>query len=110
MSHSYIAYIDESGDDGLDKFREPGAEGGASVWLAVTACIKRASIDLEAVGWRDEIVSQRWSRKSFVGPRFLGSPPAPFQCFSVWLTVDRRNFVRNYTQIFGHHFGGKFEH
>ena len=64
MSHSYIAYVDESGDDGLDKFREPGADGGASVWLAITACIIRASRDLGAVGWRDEIASNLPNKKS----------------------------------------------
>jgi len=63
MSHSYIAYIDESGDDGLAKFREPGAEGGASTWLAITACVVRASRDLEVVHWRDEIVNNLPNRK-----------------------------------------------
>ena len=47
--HSYIAYIDESGDDGLQRFREPGRQGGASKWLAISACILRATNDLEAV-------------------------------------------------------------
>ena len=55
MSHSYIAYVDESGDDGLVKFREPGADGGSSTWLTISACIIRASRDLDAVKWRDEI-------------------------------------------------------
>ena len=63
MSHSYIAYIDESGDDGLDKFRERGAEGGASVWLTITACIIRASRELGVVSWRDEIASNLPNKK-----------------------------------------------
>ncbi len=57
MNHSYIAYIDESGDDGLAKFRKPRADGGASVWLTISACVIRASRDLEVVKWRDEISS-----------------------------------------------------
>jgi hypothetical protein len=58
MTHSYIAYIDESGDDGLVKFREPGADGGSSRWLAISACLIRQSRDLEAVAWRDEITDK----------------------------------------------------
>ncbi|WP_375143773.1 DUF3800 domain-containing protein [Acuticoccus sp. MNP-M23] len=54
MSHSYLAYIDESGDDGLSDFRTPGQRGGASRWLVISACVIRASRSLDAVGWRDE--------------------------------------------------------
>lgn len=55
MAHSFIAYIDESGDDGIEKFREPGGQGGASKWLCICACIMRSSQSLETVKWRDEI-------------------------------------------------------
>ncbi len=55
MNHSYIAYIDESGDDGLKNFREPGQQGGASKWLCICACIIRATNRLQTVRWRDEI-------------------------------------------------------
>jgi hypothetical protein len=55
MSHSFVAYIDESGDDGLSNFREPGAHGGASKWLVISACVWRQTFDLDAVSWRDEI-------------------------------------------------------
>lgn len=53
--HSYTVYIDESGDDGLAKFREPGADGGASQILTVCACIIRTSLETDVVSWRDEI-------------------------------------------------------
>lgn len=53
--HSYIAYIDESGDDGFGKYRVPHGDGGASNWLVLSACIIRQSRRLEAVRWRDEI-------------------------------------------------------
>jgi hypothetical protein len=55
MSHSYTVYIDESGDDGLQNFREPGAHGGASNWLVIGACLVRSSRDLELVSLRDRI-------------------------------------------------------
>jgi hypothetical protein len=57
MTHSFVAYIDESGDDGIGNFREPGKVGGASHWLVVSACLFRGAFDLDAVKWRDEISS-----------------------------------------------------
>lgn len=53
--HSYVAYIDESGDDGLTKYREPRAHGGSSQFLTICACIIRTSYETDAVSWRDEI-------------------------------------------------------
>lgn len=64
MPHTYLAYIDESGDDGLGKYREPGGRGGASSWLVLSACIFRATHRLEAVSWRDEISSRMPEKKS----------------------------------------------
>ena len=58
MTHSYTVYIDESGDDGLSKFREPGSSGGSSHYLVIGACILRASRDLEIVSLRDRIKSE----------------------------------------------------
>lgn len=57
MTHSFIVYIDESGDDGLMNFRVP-RKGGASHWLALGAVVWRASRDLEAVQWAKGIQSQ----------------------------------------------------
>lgn len=54
MTHSYIAYIDESGDDGLKKFRAPGQSGGTH-WLTISCCVARYVNDLEFVSWRDQI-------------------------------------------------------
>jgi hypothetical protein len=64
MSHSYVAYIDESGDDGLGKFREPGQHGGASSWLVISACLFRSAHTLDAVAWRDEISAKIPEKKS----------------------------------------------
>ena len=66
MAHSYIAYIDESGDDGLGRYRIPSQIGGASTWLTISATICRMSRDLEMVEWRNEIrtkLSQRAEKK-----------------------------------------------
>lgn len=59
MAHSFIAYIDESGDDGLPgRYREPGVQGGASHWLTIGAVVWRYSRDLDAVQWAKEIAAQ----------------------------------------------------
>ena len=58
MASSFVAYIDESGDDGLGNYRVPGSRGGASNWLIISALIYRYQHDLEAVQWRNEITSK----------------------------------------------------
>jgi hypothetical protein len=59
MTHHFIAYIDESGDDGLSgKYRGAGRRGGSSRWLTVSACVMRSAWDREAVTWRDEILAR----------------------------------------------------
>lgn len=63
MSHTYVAFIDESGDDGIGKFRVPGGRGGASNWLVLSALIFREVHSLSAVGWRNEIYSLLPDRK-----------------------------------------------
>lgn len=56
MAHSYIAYIDESGDDGLGgNYRQPGVRGGSSTWLTISASVWRYSLDTDALAWRNEI-------------------------------------------------------
>jgi hypothetical protein len=42
----------------MANYREPGQSGGSSSWLIISACVIRASRDLEAVGWRDEILAR----------------------------------------------------
>ncbi len=59
MAHSFIAYLDEAGDEGLTgKYREPGSHGGASHWLTLGATVWRLSIDLDAVGWARSIIAK----------------------------------------------------
>jgi hypothetical protein len=63
MGHSFVAYIDESGDDGQGNYRAPGARGGMSRWLTISACILRQSHDLNMVSWRDEISGKMPEKK-----------------------------------------------
>lgn len=59
MAHSFIAYIDESGDEGLSgKWREPGRGGGSSHWLTIGATVWRLSRELDAVRWGTAILDQ----------------------------------------------------
>jgi len=68
MAHSFIAYIDEAGDDGLnpEKYRVPGRGGGSSHWLTIGATVWRQSRDLDAVQWakaiREQLPLQRRSQ------------------------------------------------
>jgi hypothetical protein len=65
MAHTFVAYIDESGDEGLTKeFRTPGKQGGQSNWLVLSACMFRQSRDREATAWRDEIISRMPRKKT----------------------------------------------
>ena len=54
----YIAYIDEAGDEGFGKLRDPEKAGGQSRWLLIGACLVAAEHDSKTPGWRDEIVSR----------------------------------------------------
>lgn len=64
MAHSYIAYIDESGDDGLPgHFRKPGGQGGPSHWLAIGATVWRLSRDLDMVSCAKTIISNLPAQK-----------------------------------------------
>lgn len=58
MSHSFVALIDESGDDGLGNFREPGLHGGQTSWLVISACVYRVSREKEVVEWRNGILAK----------------------------------------------------
>jgi hypothetical protein len=65
MGHSYVAFIDESGDDGLGRpFRAIGKRGGSSHWLVISALLFRQTHSLDAVGWRDEISARMPDRRS----------------------------------------------
>lgn len=64
MTHSFVAYIDESGDDGLKgRFRQPGAGGGPSHWFVIGATVWRLSRDLDMVNCAKDIIQRLPERK-----------------------------------------------
>ncbi|MBN2676332.1 MAG: DUF3800 domain-containing protein [Alphaproteobacteria bacterium] len=55
QNYSFVAYIDESGCDGLNK---DGTKNGASQWFVLSALIVRKSLDPELPRTRDDILSK----------------------------------------------------
>ena len=55
MTYTHIAYVDEAGDEGFGKLRNPD-RGGQSQWLLLGAVIVRAHSDPLLPRWRDEIL------------------------------------------------------
>jgi len=55
--YNYIAYIDESGDDGL-KAVKPLATRGSSEWLILSAVVIRAGNESKVAGWVKDIRSE----------------------------------------------------
>ena len=66
MPHSFLAFIDEAGDDGFANYREPGKNGGSSHWLVLSACIIRKTNSLEATVWRNEILQKIQKDKGYL--------------------------------------------
>lgn len=63
MSNKYFAYVDEAGDEGFGKLREPGTTG-QSRWLCLGAIVTTKANDALIPSWRDEILSLFPSKKS----------------------------------------------
>lgn len=56
MSIKFVAYVDESGDEGFGKLRSP-TSGGQSNWLALGAAVVSSENDSDLVSWRDSIMA-----------------------------------------------------
>jgi hypothetical protein len=81
--HSFIAYIDESGDDGLSKFRMPGVQGSTH-WFTISCCVVRRENDLALVGYRDDILSAfKNSKKREIHFRNLNHDQKVFTCMAM---------------------------
>ncbi len=61
MVVKFVAYIDESGDTGLENVK-PQPEKGASEWLVLSCFLVRASDDAKCVAWVKEILAAVKSR------------------------------------------------
>lgn len=57
MAVRFVAYIDESGDTGLD-FVKPANPAGSSEWLVISCFLVRFENDHKIVGWVKEIQSR----------------------------------------------------
>jgi len=67
MTHSFVAYIDEAGDEGFE-FPQPGING-TSHWFILSAVVIRRSADIETVKLIDA-VRHRLNKKSHVTLHF----------------------------------------
>lgn len=63
MMKSYLAYVDEAGDEGFGKLRQAGTIG-QSRWLSLGAAIVSKENDRFIPSWRDEIVNLFPKRQS----------------------------------------------
>jgi hypothetical protein len=52
----YVAYIDEAGDDGLNRSLKPDDPRGASEWMVMSAVVVRAENDHLVLPWLREII------------------------------------------------------
>lgn len=58
MSYTHVAYVDEAGDEGFGKLRNPNADGGQSQWLLLGALVVRADADRQLPAWRNAILAR----------------------------------------------------
>ena len=58
MVVKFVAYIDESGDTGLEDVKKPDQPKGASEWLVLSCFLVRETDDHKCVGWVKEILAQ----------------------------------------------------
>ena len=57
MNYGFVAYIDESGDDGLAKVR-PMHPSGSSEWFVLSAVVVRATNETAVGRWQRGILSK----------------------------------------------------
>lgn len=58
MVVKFIAYIDESGDTGLENVKPNNRPTGATEWLVISCFIVKAENDYKCPGWVREIKSK----------------------------------------------------
>jgi hypothetical protein len=58
MPVTFVVYIDESGDTGLDLIKKPDDPKGATEWLVLSAFLVRGANDPKMVTWTQDIQSE----------------------------------------------------
>jgi len=90
--YSYVAYIDESGDDGL-KAVKPLSSPGSSEWLILSAVVIRAENQANVVTWTDAIKAE-FRNHQRPDIHFSGLNPAKrLKACQMMADLDARYFV-----------------
>ena len=90
--YSYVAYIDEAGDDGL-KAVKPLSSPGASEWLVLSAVVVRAEKQVSVPGWVEAIKAE-FRNHQRPDIHFSGLNPAKrLKACQIMAGLDARYFV-----------------
>src|SRR6202000_5764 len=61
---TFVAYIDESGDTGLDLVKKPDDPKGATEWLVLSAMVVKIEHDSKMVSWVNDVQANFTSKRS----------------------------------------------
>jgi hypothetical protein len=64
MPVSFVAYIDESGDTGLEQVKKPDDPKGATEWLVLSALVVKIEHDSQMVRWVNDVQSEFTSKRT----------------------------------------------
>jgi hypothetical protein len=64
MPVTFVAYIDESGDTGLDLVKKPDDPRGATEWLVLSALVVKIEHDSKMVAWTKDVQSDFTSKRT----------------------------------------------
>ena len=64
MPVSFVTYIDESGDTGLDLVKKPDDPKGATEWLILSALVVKIEYDSKMVSWVNDVQSEFTSKRA----------------------------------------------
>lgn len=64
MPVTFVAYIDESGDTGLEVVKKPDDPQGATEWLVLSAFVVKIEHDSKMVGWTQDVQAEFTSKRA----------------------------------------------
>jgi hypothetical protein len=64
MPVTFVAYIDESGDTGLDLVKKPDDPRGATEWLVLSALLVKIKHDSKMVAWTKDVQADFTSKRT----------------------------------------------